>query len=108
MKPVIKFVDKGYMPKVVPNKPSKGAVYLHKGYMPKVVPNKTSKGPVYLQRQTSGLDSEVGGHSAAWSEPDATSFMVRGSDYMKTRRKVNSDKAIYRYICTAACIQLGT
>lgn len=45
-----------------------------------------------LQRQESGT-----AHSGSWGEPDATTFMVRGSDYMKTRRKVNSDKAIYRY-----------
>ncbi|KAL3149993.1 hypothetical protein ABBQ38_013349 [Trebouxia sp. C0009 RCD-2024] len=51
-----------------------------------------------LNRQMSGADTEVGGTSGAWSEPDATSFMVRGSDYMKTRRKVNSDKAIYRLV----------
>ena len=45
------------------------------------------------QRTTSiGSDSQSG----AWGEPDATTFMIRGDDYMKTRRKVPSDKAIYR------------
>lgn len=44
----------------------------------------------------SGVEVGLDGHSGAWSEPDATTFMVRGSDYMKTRSKVNSDKAIYR------------
>ena len=61
---------------------------------------------VCMQRQMSGLNTEVGQHSGAWSEPDATSFMVRGSDYMKTRRKVNSDKAIYRYICSVTHTKL--
>ncbi|DBA95460.1 TPA: hypothetical protein ACH3X3_013326 [Trebouxia sp. C0006] len=46
-----------------------------------------------LTRQESGA-----AHSGSWGEPDATTFMVRGSDYMKTRRKVNSDKAIYRLV----------
>ena len=44
-----------------------------------------------LQRQDSGA-----AQSGSWAEPDATTFMVRGSDYMKSRKKVNSDKAIYR------------
>ena len=54
-----------------------------------------------MQRQMSGTDAEMGGHSGAWSEPDATSFLVRGLDYMKTRRKINSDKAIYRYVSSS-------
>ena len=46
-----------------------------------------------VQRTTSiGSESQSG----AWGEPDATTFMIRGDDYMKTRRKVPSDKAIYR------------
>ena len=44
-----------------------------------------------LQRQESGA-----ANTGSWAEPDATTFMVRGSDYMKSRKKVNSDKAIYR------------
>lgn len=46
-----------------------------------------------LTRQESGAAD-----SASWGEPDATTFMVRGSDYMKSRKKVNSDKAIYRLV----------
>lgn len=48
-----------------------------------------------LTRQISMGD---GAQSASWAEPDATTFMVRGADYMKTRRKVNSDRAIYRLV----------
>ena len=46
-----------------------------------------------MQRQAS---NGVGSRSGAWDEPDATTFMVRGSDYMKTKRKVNSEAAIYK------------
>ena len=45
------------------------------------------------------------GLGAAWSEPDATTFMVRGSDYMKTRRKINSGKAIYRLLHTLCMLR---
>lgn len=33
-----------------------------------------------------------------WEEADARTFMVRGVNYMKDRRKVPSDHSIYRLI----------
>ena len=39
------------------------------------------------------------GHSDGierWQVADATAFMVRGTDYMSTKKKVNSRGSIYR------------
>ena len=43
--------------------------------------------------------AEQVGHSEGierWQVADATAFMVRGTDYMSTKKKVNSRGAIYR------------
>ncbi len=33
-----------------------------------------------------------------WEEPDARTFMVRGVNYMKDRRKVPSEHSVYRHV----------
>lgn len=36
-----------------------------------------------------------------WEEADARTFMIRGVNYMKDRRKVPSDHSIYRWDCVS-------
>lgn len=36
-----------------------------------------------------------------WEEADARTFMVRGVNYMKDRKKVPSDHSIYRWDCVS-------
>jgi hypothetical protein len=51
----------------------------------------------WLQRynHSAGVRSEP---RECWSEADATQFKIRSMDYMKTRVKINSEKAIYRLV----------
>ena len=46
----------------------------------------------YHKKGTSGTSTPVGG----WCEADATTFMVRSQDYMKTRQKVPCACSVYK------------
>jgi hypothetical protein len=54
---------------------------------------------VCLQRQSPTVGRVDG--IECWEEPDSRTFMVRGVNYMKDRRKVGSDHSIYRRASTS-------